>query len=42
VVLEAMSTARETRHLEAGHAGEILLGLVELAGFLHQRVAALS
>ena len=41
-VLAAISTARETRHLEAGQAGERLLAVVELAGFLYRRAAQLS
>ena len=41
-VLAAISTARETRHLEPGRAGEVLLAVVELASFLHQRAARLS
>lgn len=41
-VLAAISEARETRHVAAGRAGEILLGIVDLAGFLHQRASALS
>ncbi len=41
-VLAAMSTARETRHLESGRAGELLLGVIELASFLHRRAALLS
>jgi predicted nucleotidyltransferase len=41
-VLAAISTARETRHLEAGRAGELLLAVVELASFLHRRAAQLS
>jgi hypothetical protein len=41
-VLAAMSTARETRHLEPGQAGDILLGVAELAAFLHGRAARLS
>jgi hypothetical protein len=41
-VLAAISEARETRHVAPGRAGEILLGVIELAGFLHARAAALS
>jgi len=41
-VLAAISTARETRHLEAGRAGELLLAVVELTSFLHRRAAQLS
>ena len=41
-VLAAISTARETRHLEAGQAGEQLLAVVELASFLYRRAAQLS
>ena len=41
-VLAAISEARETRHLEPGRAGELLLGVVELASFLHRRAALLS
>jgi hypothetical protein len=41
-VLAAISEARETRHVAAGRAGEILLGLVDLAGFLHRRASTLS
>jgi predicted nucleotidyltransferase len=41
-VLAAMSAARETRHVEPGRAADVLLGLVELAGFLHRRAAKLS
>jgi hypothetical protein len=41
-VLAAISEAREKRHLEPGAAGPVLLGLIELAGYLHQRAARLS
>ena len=41
-VLAAMSAACETRHVEPGRAADVLLGLVELAGFLHRRAAQLS
>lgn len=41
-VLAAISEARETRHVAAGRAGEILLGLVDLAGFLHRRASTLA
>jgi predicted nucleotidyltransferase len=41
-VLASISTARETRHVEPGRAGELLLGVVELASFLHRRAAQLS
>jgi hypothetical protein len=41
-VLAAISTARETRQLEPGRAGELLLAVVELASFLHRRAAQLS
>ena len=41
-VLAAMSEARETRHLEPGRAGELLLRVIELARFLYQRAARLS
>jgi predicted nucleotidyltransferase len=41
-VLAAISAARETRHVEPGRAGELLLGVVELASFLHRRAALLS
>ena len=41
-VLAAISTARETRHLEPGRAGDVLLQVIELAGFLHRRAALLS
>lgn len=41
-VLAAISAARETRHLEAGTAGDVLLGVAELAAFLHGRAARLS
>ncbi|MEO5824124.1 MAG: nucleotidyltransferase domain-containing protein [Vicinamibacteraceae bacterium] len=41
-VLDAMSAARETRQLEPGQAGAIMLGVVELASFLHRRAARLS
>ncbi len=41
-VLAAISEARETRQLEPGRAREILLGLVELAGFLHERASKLT
>jgi predicted nucleotidyltransferase len=41
-VLAAISEAREKRHLEPGAAGPVLLGLVDLADYLHRRVARLS
>jgi predicted nucleotidyltransferase len=41
-VLAAISAARETRQVEPGRAGELLLGIVELASFLHRRAARLS
>lgn len=41
-VLAAISEARETRRLEPGRAGPILLGVIELATFLHRRAALLS
>jgi hypothetical protein len=41
-ILAAVSEARETRHLEPGRAGAVLLGLVDLAAFLHRRAASLS
>ena len=41
-ILGAISEARHTRHLEPGRAGDVLLGLVELAGHLHRRAQALS
>jgi hypothetical protein len=41
-VLAAISEAREKRHLEAGAAGPVLLGLVDLADYLHRRAARLS
>jgi len=41
-VLAAMSTARETRSLEPGRAADVLLGVAELAAFLHGRAAQLS
>jgi predicted nucleotidyltransferase len=41
-VLAAMSEARETRHLDPGRAGDLLLGVVDLASFLHRRAARLS
>jgi predicted nucleotidyltransferase len=41
-VLAAISAARETRHVAPGRAGELLLALVDLASFLHQRAARLS
>ena len=41
-VLAAVSAARETRHLEPGTAGRVLLGLVDLAAFLHRRAASLA
>ena len=41
-VLAAISEARETRHVAPGRAGEVLLGVIELAGFLQTRAAALS
>lgn len=40
-VLAAISTARETRQLEPGKAGAILLAVVDLASFLHHRAAQL-
>jgi predicted nucleotidyltransferase len=42
MVLRAISEARESRQLEPGRAGEILLALIDLAGHLHTRAAALS
>ena len=41
-VLAAISEARETRHVAPGRAAEILLGVVELAGFLHRRASTLT
>lgn len=41
-VLAAVSAARETRQLEPGTAGAVLLGLVDLAAFLHQRASSLA
>jgi hypothetical protein len=41
-VLAGISTARETRHLEPGRAGELLLAVIALAAFLHERAARLS
>lgn len=41
-VLAAVSEARETRHLEPGRAGAVLLGLVDLAAFLHRRATSLA
>lgn len=41
-VLRAISEARETRHLAPGRAGGMLVGLIDLAGYLQQRAAALS
>jgi predicted nucleotidyltransferase len=41
-VLAAISAARETRHVEPGRAGELLLAIVDLAAFLHDRAARLS
>jgi hypothetical protein len=41
-VLAAISEAREKRLLEPGTAGPVLLGLVDLAAYLHCRVARLS
>lgn len=41
-VLRAISEARETRHLEPGRAGDVLLGVVQLACYLHRRATALS
>ena len=41
-VLAAISAARETRHVEPGRAGELLLDIVELTSFLHRRAALLS
>jgi predicted nucleotidyltransferase len=41
-VLAAISEARQTRHLEPGRAAETLLGVMDLAGYLHQRASRLS
>jgi hypothetical protein len=41
-VLSAISAARETRHLEPGRAGDVLLGVAELTAFLHERALRLS
>jgi predicted nucleotidyltransferase len=41
-VLAAISEARETRRLEPGRAAETLLGLIDLADFLHRRAARLA
>jgi hypothetical protein len=41
-VLRAISEARETRTLEPGSAAGILIGMIELAAYLHRRAADLS
>ncbi len=41
-IVQAISEARDTRHLEPGRAGDVLLGLAELAGHLHRRAQGLS
>ena len=41
-ILAAISTARETRRVEPGRAGELLLSVVDLAAFLHRRASQLS
>ncbi len=40
-VLASVSRARETRQLEAGAAGDVVLRLIDLAGRMRQRVLAL-
>jgi predicted nucleotidyltransferase len=41
-VVRAISEIRETRHLESSGAGDVLLGMIELACYLHGRATALS
>jgi predicted nucleotidyltransferase len=41
-VLAAITEAREKRHLEPGAAGPVLLGLVDLADYLHRRATRLA
>jgi predicted nucleotidyltransferase len=41
-VLDAVRTARETRRLAPGGAGGVVADVIELAGYLHRRAAALT
>ena len=41
-VLATVRRARETRRLESGRAAAILSDIIDLAGYLHRRAAALT